>query len=316
MTDRWGYAATRLQQIEPPGDLWDRIAEGPRLPAPGPGPRTRVTAILTAFAVFAVAVALLWLALAPRHEVVPLGGSNIVDVPPRGEVAPVFLADGRPVFVVHHPDGGVTVVDAFSSHRAWGVEELNVWCPSTREFVERAHDARFDEYGHYASAGPAPTGLETFSFDPVALGPDGDPTRIRVGEMRAASPQGSAPEVDPSTYPPFCDGASENDLVHHTIPDNAIYGSPATAVEAAPTGWIAVRGTLLVARDGFVQLCAEVVGDDCRGGAVVRGIDGVGLMLNVTRSPDVTAYEEPQLWIARVNGGVLDDIAGLLGIQD
>jgi hypothetical protein len=314
MDDRWGHAASRLRQIAPPSDLWDRISEGPRLPAPPVPRRTRVVAAVTAFAVFAVAVGLLWVALAPRSKVVTLGGPDVVAVPPRGEVSAIFLPDGRPVFVVHHLDGTVSVVDAFSSHRAWGVEELNVWCPTTREFVERAHEARFDEYGHYASAGPAPTGLQTFAFDPVDVGSDGEPTMIRVGAIRPAWPEGSAHEVDPSR-PPFCPGASEDQLVHHTIPEAAILDSPAAAVQAAPSGWIAVRGTLLVARDGFVQLCAEVVGQECRNGAIVRGIDGVGLMVNVTLGPDVTGYEVPQLWLARVNGGVLEDIAGLLGIQ-
>jgi hypothetical protein len=191
---------------------------------------------------------------------------------------------------------------------------LNVWCPTTREFVEVAHEARFDEYGRYASAGPAPTGLVTFAFEPVEVGSDGDPTTIRVGAMLPAWSEGSAHEVDPSRSP-FCPGAGEDELVHHTIPEGAILDSPAAAVEADPSGWFAVRGTLLVARDGFVQLCADVISDECRNGAIVRGIDGVGLMVNVTSGPDVTAYEERQLWLAHVNGGVLEDIAGLLGIQ-
>ena len=89
-----------------------------------------------------------------------------------------------------------------------------------------------------------------------------------------------------------------------------IWDSPADAVAAAPDGWIAVRGTLLVSHvDGFVQLCATVVGDRCEGRAFVRGIDGVGLMLNVLRPYPGTGYEEPQLWIGQVRDGVLDDIA-------
>jgi hypothetical protein len=55
-----------------------------------------------------------------------------------------------------------------------------------------------------------------------------------------------------------------------------------------------------------------VVSGECRNGAIVRGIDGVGLMVNVTLGPDVTGYEMLQLWLARVNGGVLEDVAGLL----
>ena len=40
---------------------------------------------------------------------------------------------------------------------------------------------------------------------------------------------------------------------------------------AHPDGWAAVEGTSLVARDGFVQLCAEVQGEECVDGAIVRG---------------------------------------------
>ena len=36
-------------------------------------------------------------------------------------------------------------------------------------------------------------------------------------------------------------------------------------------------------------------------------------MLNVPRGPDVTACEEAQVWLARLDGGVLDDIAGVPG---
>jgi hypothetical protein len=310
MDDRWKHASTRLRQIEPPSDLWDRISDGPRLPALPPARRTRVAAAVTAFAVFAVAVALLWVALAPRHsDVDTLAGPDVVAVPPRGEVSAIFLGDGRPVFVVHHQDGAVSVVDAFSSHRAWGVEELNVWCAPTREFVEWAHETRYDEYGRYADVGPAPTGLPTFAFDPVETDASGDPVSIRVGAMRPASPEGSGP-VSAPTRPDYCPGADgEGSILAHTVPEAAVFATPGAAVEAAPDGWVAIRGTLLVASDGFVRLCAEVDGERCRNGAIVRGIDGVGLMVNVTSSPDVTGYEVPHVWLARVHGGVLDDLA-------
>jgi len=272
-----------------------------------------VTAAVAALGIFAIVAVVLWAAITPIDDGAnPLAGPDVVTVPPRGDVSAIFLPDGRPVFVVHHEDGSVSVVDAFSSHRAWGVEELNVWCPSTREFVEVAHEARFDEYGDYASAGPAPGGLVTFDFTPVKLDDLGDPASIEIRAMREPSPEGSAPEVPPSR-PPFCPGVGAGSIVGHSIPEGAIVQTPAAAVEAAPNGWIAVRGTLHVASDGFVQLCAEIDGEHCVDGAAVRGIDGIGLMLNVTRGPEVTAYEERQVWLARVDGGVLDDIAGIPG---
>jgi hypothetical protein len=310
MSERWQRELTKLHRAELPADLWDRIVlEGPRLEPLPPPQRSRVAAAVVAFAVFAFAGILLWRALAPAVNTPTLAGPDVLTVPPRGDVAPVFLPDGRPVFVVHHEDGSVSVVDAFSSHRAWGVEELLAWCPSGRNFVEPAHGARFDEYGNYQSIGPAPTGIATFSFDVVERDSSGDPISIRPGAMQPPSPAGSEPVTDPER-PPLCgfpDGGFE-ELVVHELDSAFIWDSPAAAVAAAPEEWITVRGTMLVSSDGFVQLCAEVVGRQCREGAVVRGLDGVGLMVNVTSGPDVTAYEEPGVWLARVRDGVLDDV--------
>jgi hypothetical protein len=67
---------------------------------------------------------------------------------------------------------------------------------------------------------------------------------------------------------------------------------------------------LYVASDGFVQLCAEVQGERCSNGAIIRGIDGVGLMVNVLQPyPAGTGYETNRLWLARLDHGVLTDIA-------
>jgi hypothetical protein len=44
--------------------------------------------------------------------------------------------------------------------------------------------------------------------------------------------------------------------------------------------------------------------------AVVRRIDGVGLMVSVLQPyPSGTGYEKPHVWLAQVRGGVLDDLA-------
>ena len=123
MDDRYRRELTKLHHGEPPADLWDRALEGPRLAPLGPSPRSRVTAAIVAFAVFGLAAGLLWRAFAESGS--QPAGSNQITVPPRGETSAVFLDDGRPVFVVHHEDGTVSVVDGFSSHRAWGVEEFD-----------------------------------------------------------------------------------------------------------------------------------------------------------------------------------------------
>lgn len=277
-----------------------------------------MAAAVTAFAVFALAGVLVWKVFSPiGGSDRSLAGPEVFEVPVRGDVAPIFLSDGRPVFIVHHVDGTVSVVDAFSSHRAWGVEELNVWCPTTREFVERAHEAHFDEYGHWTSGGPAPSGVATFAFEIIERDGAGDPASIRIGAMGGPSPGGSAPVTDPSR-PPFCppvDGVS-NPIVEHSIDDSNVFDTPADAVAAAPEGWFAVRGTLYVASGGFVQLCAEVHDERCSDGAIVRGIDGLGLMFNVLQPYPGSGYETNRLWLAQVQDGVLTHITGVGFLND
>jgi hypothetical protein len=323
MDDRYHRELTKLRRAELPDDLWERVQEGPRLPPLGARPRSRVIAVIVAFAIFGLAAIFVWQAFRPSTSSRP-AGSDIVTVPPRGQASAVFLSDGRPVFVVHHVDGTVSVVDGFSSHRAWGVEELNVWCPSTREFVEVAHEAHFDEYGEFLSP-PAPGGVATFGFRVVASDGVGDPSSIVVGEIHEGTLGGGSG----AERPPFCPaGAGDQPqadltrvtgaytgetglVVAHGLDGLQIWDSPADVVAAAPSGWVAVRGTMLVANDGFVQLCAQVVDDRCEGGVVVRGIDGIGLYLNVTRFPWVSGYEEPQVWLLQIRDGVIDNPAAI-----
>ena len=329
MDDRYRRELTKLHGGELPGDLWDRVLEGPRMAPLGPSRRSRLTAAVVAFAVFALAGFFVWKAFTETSPPSQPAGSDVVTVPPRGEVSAVFLGDGRPVFVVHHEDGTVSVVDAFSSHRAWGVEELNVWCPTTREFVEVAHEAHFDEFGTLTpGSGPAGRGgVATFAFEVVTSDAVGDPGSVRVGQIQEPTTPG---RNSGEGRPPFCpsDGTDQGQatdliavtgaytgetgmVVAHQIDDDQIWDSPAEAVASAPTGWVAIRSTLHVDRDGFVQLCDQVVDDRCEGGVVVRGIDGIGLMLNVTRFDWVSGYEEPQVWLVQIRDGVIDNPAGV-----
>jgi len=327
MDDRYRRELTKLHRGEPPADLWDRALEGPRLAPLGPSPRSRVTAAVVAFAVFGLAAGLLWRSFAEPGD--QPAGSNRITVPPRGQTSAVFLDDGRPVFVVHHQDGTVSVVDAFSTHRAWGVEELNVWCPTTREFVEVAHEAHFDEYGTLTpDSGPAGSGgVATFAFSVVTTDAAGDPASITIGRIQEPTTPG---RNSLETRPPFCPpgdidpeqaaglisvtGAYSGEsgmVLAHRWEDDQIWDSPAEAVAAAPAGWVAIRSTLHVDTDGFVQLCAQVVDDACQGGVVVRGVDGVGLRVNVTGFDWVSGYEEPQVWLVQIHDGVIDDPAGV-----
>lgn len=313
MAERWQRELTKLRGGAPPAELWDRVVEGPRMDPLSEPRRSRLAAAAVAVVVFALAAVFAFRALDLVRTDRTLSGSNVVTVPPRGEAKPAFLSDGHPIFVVHHEDGTVTVVDAFSTHRAFGFEEIVVWCPTTRHLVEWAHEAHWDEYGRWHSAGPAPSGLPTYAFDVIARDPNGDPATIRIGEAQEPDPGRSAAVTDPSR-PPFC--PPDGSYVTHTIDPSDIYGSPEAAVAAAPAGWVAVRGTLHVDdRDAFTQLCAEVTDGACVDGVPVRGLDTVRFLLEIIRKyPGQTGYEEPQVWLVRVRDGVIDDpaIAGFL----
>ena len=323
--DRYRRELAKLRRAEIPNGLWERVQEGPRMAPLGPEPRDRVVAAIVALTVFGVAAFLAWHAFRPSDQIQPARWTTI-QVPPRGQTSAMFLEDGRPVFVVRHEDGTVSVVDAFSSHRAWGVEDMTVWCPTTREFVELAHEARFDEFGGFA-APPAPGGLVTWGFRILQRDAAGDPMTIRVTEMLAASGGGGNSDTDRA---PFCPagntsqpgltevtGAYSGDsgmvLTHRIIRDR-VWGTPQELLAAAPSGWSAVRATMHVDDDGFVQLCARVVDDRCDGGVIVRGIDGIGLYLNVTRFDWVSGYEEPQVWLVKIRDGVFDDPAAFVGV--
>jgi hypothetical protein len=314
MAERWRRELTKLRDGAPPAELWDRIASGPRMEFPAEPPRSRVAAFVVATVVFALAAVFVLRAFGSLGGTDrTLGGSDVLSVPPVGRTAPAFLPDGRPIFVVHHLDGSVSLVDAFSPHRAFGFEELVVWCPSSRHFVEWAHEAHFDERGTWHSAGPAPESLVTYRFEVVSHDADGAPSQIRVGDALAPDPARSASETSPDR-PPLC--PPDDAFVTHAIDPGAIYDEPADAVADAPEGWVAVRGTLHVDdADAFTQLCAEVVDGACVGGVPVRGLDTVRFLLEIIRKyPDESGYEEPQVWLMRVRDGAIDDpaIAGFL----
>ncbi len=46
---------------------------------------------------------------------------------------------------------------------------------------------------------------------------------------------------------------------------------------------------------------------------MVRGVDGIGLMVNVTGFDWVSGYEEPQVWLVQIHDGVIDNPAGVIG---
>jgi len=269
MDERVRRELTRLRQApEPPVDLWDRVREGPRMQRPAAPRGRRAFTIALALAVTIPAISLAWIATRPLRDHAMSTELGIVDVPGPGQVAAANLADGRPVFVVHRDDGTVEVIDGFSTHVPWGVAKLVVWCPTSRTFDDVFHGARWTESGAYIS-GPAPTGLATYGSTILQDG------RLQVGP-RITPASRPSPGHEQQADIPLC--ATTADLVYPTLP-TAASGSPADVAASAPSGWVAVRGSLLEGGASGAELCALGARgiSTCVDGAPVAGIDVHGL---------------------------------------
>lgn len=113
-------------------------------------------------------------------------GERALTVPTTGGVAAAFL-DGQPVFVVHHADGGVQVLDAASPHDPF--PKVLAWCEPARAFEDLWHGSIFRANGSYIG-GPAPTGMASYEI----LSRDGG--SVRVGDRGPAPSRGEEPGAD------------------------------------------------------------------------------------------------------------------------
>jgi hypothetical protein len=234
-------------------------------------------------------------------SVAPITGSQELRVPAIGAAAAAFLADGRPVFVVHHEDGTVSVVDAFSTHTPFGVGTLVEWCAASRTFDDIRHGSTFDEQGRYI-LGPAPTGLVTFEATELGTTP---PT-VRVGARQLPEPRtdvGSPLSGSPCT--------SSAGTLSHRIGQEQITDPPSVALGGPPARWIAVAGVLVVTSDGGAKLCPASGGaaePACDLGAPVAGVDGAGLLHGGS-----TYVSDASTWLVRTDGATLTDLTLVIG---
>lgn len=222
-------------------------------------------------------------------------------MPPIGDAAAAFLADGRPVFVVHHEDGTVSVVDAVSTHTPFGVGTLVSWCDASRTFDDLRHGSTFDEQGRYI-LGPAPTGLVIFEATELGTTP---PT-VRVGARQLPEPR---TDVGTPLSGPPC--TSARDTLSHRISEEQITDPPSVVVGGPPARWMAVGGVLLVTSDGTARLCPARSGSaepPCGLGAPVSGVDGAGLLGG--GSPYVS---DTSTWLVRTDGTTLSDLTLVIG---
>jgi hypothetical protein len=259
-------------------------------PSRRPSPRLR-----WAVAVGVFLAGLLVVVLAPwRSGVQPISGSDILEVPLVGGVVAANLPDGRPVFVVHHEDGTVSVVDAFSTHVAYGIGKLVGWCSSSRTFEDPFHGSKWDEFGDYA-LGPAPTGLVTYQFSVVP----GDQNQVQVDGPIPSHPRGFLTQPSQPAGP-FCQSTSQM-----VLPDvlREATSSPADVVAAGFAGWVGVRGVLLATAGRPARLCAAVAHGVCADAAPVPGVDVTRLISALRGLRTSVRIQGP--WIAEVRAGVL-----------
>ena len=289
-------------------DLWDRIETREPRPSIPSEHRGRILSIMLALVVSAAGVFIAARAfISPSDRDVTsagLQGSNTLDIPPIGEASPEFLADGRPAWVVHHRDDSVSVVDAFSTHRPFGIEELVGWCASGERFQEPAHGASFNEYGQYLD-GPAEADLAHFEVERMG-------EKVRVGSMvmpDRRTEQATIPSNEPPCSLPGALPVTPP-LRVHDVPSEELE-SPAAAVRAEPEGWIAVSGEVWIRPGEQTLVCgvfhATLEETTCESEAVVEGIRGEKL-LEFNRLPEIT-LEGP--WIARVEGDHLVNLTDI-----
>jgi len=252
--------------------------------------------------IFGVAGILLIVFARSRGGVRPLSGSDVLEVPPVGGVVAANLADGRPVFVLHHEDGTVGVVDAFSTHVPYGIGKLIGWCPSSRTFDDPFHGAKWDEYGDYV-LGPAPIGLVTYHFSLIP----GDNDQVHVDGPIPSHPRGFLTQpFQPAG--PFCQSTSG--MVLPDVLRNAS-SVPADVITAHPGEWMAVRATLLAMAGQPARLCGAVANRACVDAAAVSGVDVTGLVSTLRGPATILTIEGP--WIAQVRAGALVHVTRVPG---
>ena len=209
--------------------------------------------------------------------------------PEPGETLATYLDDGRPVFLVRHQNGDISVLDATSTHVADGVRILNVWCPKSRAFQDLRSGGGWDEWG-VLHRGPPPSGLGTFSWK-LRLGDETHATGIDVTGFAGRVP-GRAKSDGRSMF----DGCDPSNWLFHTF-DGMTPLTPAAAVASSPGGWVLLRGRIDFAG---LRLCSEDAA--CLEPAHVADLRIPG------NYPHVELVERTSDYLARVRDGALMEL--------
>lgn len=213
----------------------------------------------------------------------PVGGTGgTVPMPADRGAAAIYLADGRPAFVVRTADA-VHVLDARPPLVTGSPGALVAWCPGPQQFFDWVHGGSYLADGTLIAG--APSGLIVYPSAPTA-----DGLAVTVGAE--GRPRDGV--ADPETVG-GCDG--DEAVMHEPDPGEAF--DPSVAADEEPPGWIWMEGRL-EAIGSQALLCDDVEATDCETGAVVHGIDPAKL----------AALSEPMsgFFLGRVGDGVIDEL--------
>lgn len=177
-------------------------------------------------------------------------------LPALGEVSAEWLDDGTPVFVVHHPDGAVSVLGAEHGYSTTGAAVA--WCPPAQRFIGVWTATRFTPDGDWLG-GSAPRGLERFS----AAIEDG---RVSVGRSQGANrrdmdfleryQRDHGHLFDDNCWNSegvYFDVNLDVVLLHETPFDHA--QRPSQLIKQGARGTHLIRGVVLTAPDGSTRFC-------------------------------------------------------------
>ncbi len=235
------------------------------------------------------------------------GAPTVLPVPEVGDAAAEVLADGTPVWVVHHEDGGVTVVDATSSHRPFGIRSLIGWCEASRGFVEGQNGSLFDERGR-KRAGPAPRHLDTYATTLTDGGAAVEVGELILGEDRTVPPLATPTENGGHCVGAAAEGSGYNPGSTDLHDFDAADALPVSNAPADSNGDLVLfDSTTLLLRPGVsAVVCLEPLdapSDECDGpGAPDLELPSDGTTTTITGS-----------FLARVRSGSLYDISFVRG---
>lgn len=237
---------------------------------------------------------------------------STLPIPAVGEAVPGQLADGTPVWIVHHEDATISVLDAVSAHRPFGFGQLVGWCASSRGFEDPQHGSQFDEYGRYR-AGPAPSGLSAYPTGPAV------DSKVRVTgpgypqpSARTAGGENGAPAEGPGCFEGVPDPGDPAGYQRGTLDLHVLAAEPGVPIDEAMSR---PNGTIVVIRDAPVLMVAgrpTIVCQDALQESSPPRCDGPEAPDHDLRDRLEWALAEGT-FVARVVDGALEDIAFVAG---